>query len=114
MNQRRAERYPFKLSLEIIDLYKQDSIKIDEVNATIEVADISQFGLGFKTNVKLPIGYYFNASIQVSEGSTLHSVVRIVREGILENDIYFYGCEFVAVADVLSYIFDEIKEKSES
>jgi len=74
------------------------------------VVNISKSGIGFCSKSILPIGYYFNANIKMGEEETLHSVVEIVRSQ-LEGDTTTYGCAFVGMADVLSYLFEEYEQK---
>ncbi len=108
---RRAKRLPIKLSLEISDLYKQDYVHVININAPIKVLDISKAGIGFSSESKLPIGYYFNASINLGEKETLHSVIKIIRSQPLEDNLTMYGCEFIGMAEVLSFIFDAYEYK---
>ncbi|NLO10508.1 MAG: PilZ domain-containing protein [Clostridiales bacterium] len=108
---RRAKRMPIKLSLEISDLYKQDHVHVININAPIEVINISKSGIGFNSESILPVGYYFNASINLGEKETLHSVIKIIRSQPLEDRLTMYGCEFVGMAEILSFIFDAYEYK---
>lgn len=110
---RRAKRMPISLTLEVSDLYKQDNVKIPNINAPIEVINISKLGIGFKTESKLPIGYYFNANINLGGRETLHCVVKIIRSQPADDKYTIYGCEFVGMAEVLSFVFDAYGEKLE-
>lgn len=107
---RREKRLPITLSLEILNLYKQDNVKVENLNAPIDVVNISKSGIGFCTKSILPIGYYFDANIKMGEDTTIHSVVEIVRSQ-LEGDTTIYGCEFVGMADVLSFIFEDYEQQ---
>lgn len=60
---RREKRWPIELQLEISSLFKQDNVKVENINAPIEVFDVSKAGIGFRTKSVLPIGYYFNARL---------------------------------------------------
>lgn len=105
---RKAKRMPITLSLEILNLYKQDNVQVSNLHAPIEVTDISKTGMGFISESVLPLGYYFNANINLgNETDTLHCVIKIIRSQQEEGDKTSYGCEFVGMATVLSYIFDE-------
>ncbi|NLP33890.1 MAG: PilZ domain-containing protein [Clostridiales bacterium] len=104
---RRAKRMPVSLSLDIMNLYKQDNIQVKDINAPIEVVNISKMGIGFKSESILPVGYYFNATLQLNEEDALHCVIKIVRSQPLEGKMHMYGCEFVGMATILSYIFEE-------
>lgn len=103
---RRAKRMPIKLSLEISDLYKQDYVHVININAPIEVLNISKTGIGFSSESTLPLGYYFNASINLGKKETLHCVVKIIRCQPLDDKLTMYGCEFVGMAEILSFIFE--------
>lgn len=104
---RKAKRMPITLSLEINNLYKQDNVKVSDLHAPIDVTDISKTGIGFTTKSVLPTGYYFNANIKLGSDDILHCVVKIVRCQPEEDGTSIYGCEFVGMPDVLSYIFEE-------
>ena len=61
---RKNVRLPIKLKLEVSNLFKQDGVKIENLDAEIEVFDISKAGIGFMSLSKLPVNYYFNATIE--------------------------------------------------
>lgn len=75
---RREKRWPIELQLEISSLFKQDNVKVENINAPIEVFDVSKAGIGFRTKSVLPIGYYFNAGLVLGDQGTLNCVVRII------------------------------------
>ncbi len=107
---RRAKRLPVTLALEVCNLYKQDHVQVSDLHAPIEVVNVSRTGIGFRTKSILPIGYYFNASINLGSEDTLHSVVQIIRSQE-DGDQMIYGCEFVGMADVLSYVIEDYDKK---
>jgi len=104
---RRAKRMPISLKLKISELYKQDNVKISNINAPIEVVNISKIGIGFKSESILPVGYYFNTDINFGGMETIHTVVKIIRSQPIDDRLTMYGCEFVGMAEILSYIFEE-------
>ena len=53
---RREKRWPAKLNLEISNLFKQDHVKVENINAPIEVIDVSKAGIGFRSASVLPMG----------------------------------------------------------
>lgn len=109
---RRAKRMPILLSLEISNLYKQDNILVENLHAPIEIINISKAGMGFITESVLPLGFYFNANINLMNNEdTLRCVIKILRSQPVEDSKTMYGCEFVGMADILSYIFDEYDKK---
>jgi hypothetical protein len=107
---RRAKRLPVTLTLEICNLYKQDYVQVSDLHAPIDVVNISQSGIGFRTKSVLPIGFYFKANINLGTEDTLHSVVEIIRSQA-DGDEYIYGCTFVGMADVLSYVFEDYDKR---
>ncbi len=113
LEKRRSKRFIAKLDLEISSLFRQDNIKVEKMNAPITVVDVSRNGIGFHCASILPIGYYFNASLQLgTEDAKLFCVVKIVRSTDLGNGLYGYGCEYVGMAPVFSYIFDEFEHQA--
>lgn len=110
-DRRRAKRMPITMSLEILNLYKQDNVMVSNLHEPIEVIDISKTGMGFISKSILPIGYYFNANINMGSEDTLHCVIEIIRSQPAEDGNTIYGCEFVGMAAILSYIFDEYDER---
>ena len=110
---KRYKRLPVEIVLKISDLFKQDNLSIQNIEAPIVVKNISKTGIGFQTEAVLPVRYYFNADIKLgSENSCLYTVVQIVRAEKQEDQM-FYGCQFVGKADILDYIFDEFDKNFE-
>lgn len=104
---RKTRRYPIQLKLEISELFKQDNIKVEDVDAPIEVIDISKGGIGFKSISILPIGYYFNAKLELgTPENSLFCVIKIIRIDA-DGEKNIYGCEFVGIAPIFDYIFEE-------
>lgn len=74
---RREKRWPAKLNLEISNLFKQDHVKVENINAPIEVIDVSKAGIGFRSASVLPMGYYFNARLTLAENDSLNCVFEL-------------------------------------
>lgn len=125
---RREKRIELTLFLKISSLFKQDNVLVHDIEAPITVINISRGGIGFLSRSNLPIGFYFNACIQLGdEDAKLYCVVKIIRveevkdtsyvtynnEEKTGHSIYRYGCEFVGMAPVLSYIFDDFEKSME-
>lgn len=111
IEKRRSKRLSAHLFLDISSLFKQDNVKVENVHAPIEVINVSKNGIGFETESVLPVGYYFNAKLQLGPSdSVLHCVVQIIRCQEVENGKKQYGCEIVGSASVLNFIFDEYEE----
>lgn len=105
---RRYKRLPIQLNLEVSQLFKQDNNIIPDLNAEIHVFDINQAGIGFTTTAYLPEGYYFNATIMLeSSEQKILTVVKILNVTELDDGIYRYGCEFVGLAGIFNYVFDD-------
>lgn len=115
VERRKAKRLPVSLALEISGLYNQDNSLVENLNAPIEVVNISKLGIGFISESILPIAYYFNSSIKLNEDDTFHCVLKIIRkQPVDEADVFMYGCEFVGMPVVLSYIFEEYERRMEA
>lgn len=98
---RKHSRLPLKLELNISSLFKQDYELIPDINENIEIKNISKSGIGFTCGHELPLNYYFDAKIQLSEDKHFYAVLKIIRMEKTEG-VYFVGCEFVGLADILS------------
>ena len=105
---RRYKRLRIQQNLEVSQLFKQDNNIIPDLNAEIHVFDINQAGIGFTTTAYLPEGYYFNATIVLeSSEQKILTVVKILNVTELDDGIYRYGCEFVGLAGIFNYVFDD-------
>lgn len=107
---RRAKRLPVDITLRVETLYKQDNVKLEAVNETIEVTNISKTGVGFISLTELPLGFYFNARITIDDEKFFYSVLKIIRKDV-EGDHWHFGCEFVGLADVLSGCIDDYEKE---
>ncbi|MFZ5351894.1 MAG: PilZ domain-containing protein [Bacillota bacterium] len=101
VEKRKSNRLPLKLELTISNLFKQDYELISDINQSINVVNISKAGLGFTCSHELPLDYYFDAKIQLTDDKFFYAVLKIVRIE-KQEDRYFIGCEFVGLADILS------------
>jgi len=111
---RRSKRLDVDLTLNISNLFKQDNVFIKNIDSPIHVENISKHGIGFTSKAVLPMGYYFNAKIRLgSENSLLYTVVKIMRTFETEDDSIFYGCEFIGLAPILDFIFDDYESSIE-
>ena len=105
---RRYKRLPIQLNLEVSEVFKQDNNIISDLNAEIHVFDISKAGIGFTTQTYLPEGYYFNATIILENSDQkILTVVKILNVTQLDDGNYRYGCEFVGLAGIFNYLFDD-------
>ena len=105
---RRYKRLPIKLKLEVSNLFKQDGINVDAIDTEIEVFDISKAGIGFMSVSDLPIGYYFNATLEFeTTEEIILSVVKILHVAKIGDSGYRYGCEFVGLPSMYDHIFDD-------
>ncbi|MBR1598707.1 MAG: PilZ domain-containing protein [Lachnospiraceae bacterium] len=105
---RRYKRLPIQLNLEVSEVFKQDNDVITDLNAEIHVFDISKAGIGFTTTTYLPEGYYFNATIVLEQSDQkILTVVKILNVFKMDDGTYRYGCEFVGLAGIFNYLFDD-------
>ena len=105
-NERRKDkRVPIELHLEINHMFRQGEEAIDNLSAKIEVINISRSGIGFISKATLPVDYYFNAQITLTENDYFFSVIKINRKEQKNKDEYFYGAEFVGLG---SFFADKI------
>ena len=104
---RSSKRIDVNMTLKISDLFKQDNVKIENINAPITVTNLSKTGIGFETKALLPVGYYFNSKLTLgNENSLLYTVVQIVRVEAREDNMY-YGAKFIGLAPILDIIFED-------
>jgi hypothetical protein len=103
---RREKRWPADLKLEITSLFKQGNIKVENINAPIEIVDVSRAGIGFKTESMLPVDYYFNARLVLGKEDAMNCVIHILRQQKLESG-YLYGCEIVGAASIMDYVIND-------
>jgi len=107
---RRAKRLPVDIVLQVESLFKQDYVKLNEVNETIEVTNISKSGIGFRCKSEMPLDFYFNAKITIDDEKFFYSVVKIIRKE-QKGDHWYLGCEFVGLADVLTGCIDDYEKE---
>lgn len=104
---RKSKRINVDMALNISNIFRQDNVMIENIDAPIQVTNISKRGIGFETQAVLPIGYYFNAKITLgNQDSSLFTVVQIVRSEEKDGCLY-YGCEFIGLAPILDFIFED-------
>lgn len=78
---RRSKRIPITMHLDVSSLFKQDNVHVKNINAPIEITDISRNGIGFVTKSVLPIGFYFNSRLEFEKkNDSLNCVVQIVQK----------------------------------
>jgi len=105
---RRGKRIPVGMHLEISSVFKQNNVHVSNINAPIDVINISKYGIGFVTKSVLPIGFYFNSKLQFDdEKDCINCVVKIVRRKQCGDGTTVYGCEFVGMSPVFDYVFDD-------
>lgn len=111
---RRSKRLKANLTLNVSNLFKQDNVNIGSLSSPITVFDVSKHGIGFRSKDIIPLDYYFNATLRLgNDDDCIYCVVKIVRCIPGENGEYSYGCEYVGMAPILNYIFDEYAETAE-
>lgn len=110
-DRRRYKRISIDLHLGVDEVFKQDYIVIKDLNASVEVFDISRSGIGFISEASLPLGYYFRARINLGDGEFFSTVIRIVRAHIAEDDKMVYGAEFIGLAPFLADKVDNYENR---
>ncbi|MDO5154818.1 MAG: PilZ domain-containing protein [Eubacteriales bacterium] len=105
---RRYKRLPIQLHLEVSEIFKQNNEIVKDLDADITVFDISKAGIGFTTSTVIPDGYYFNATLQLDNTEQkLFTVVKTLHHTQIDDNTYRYGCEFVGLAGIFNFVFDE-------
>lgn len=112
MEKRKHVRVPINIDIIIDSVYNSGNEVKLLINKKIKIVNISKSGIGFLSDVELPLGYFFNARITFDEVRTFPAVFRVVRNQENEKEPkYTVGCEFVGLADILAaYIEDYEKE----
>ena len=64
---RRSKRIPVGMHLEVSSVFKQNNVYVSNINAPIEVVDISKYGIGFVSASVLPIGFYFDSRLKFED-----------------------------------------------
>lgn len=105
IEKRMNERQKVSMQLTISSLFRQNNIEVVNVEAPIEVINISKTGLAFKTDSILPLDYYFNAKLQFGndENSILYSIIKIIRATLPvseDDETTIYGCEIIGMTPV--------------
>ena len=111
---RRYKRLPIDLTLEVSEVFKQDHDIIENLDAQINIFDISKAGIGFTTSTFIPEGYYFNATIIFKNSNQkILTVVKILYRRQLDNGLYHYGCEFTGLAGIFDSVFSDYEKSIE-
>lgn len=112
---RRSKRIPIGMHLEVSSIFKQNNVHVSNINAPIDVVDISKHGIGFVSKSVLPIGFYFDSRLHFKDkNNSIKCVIRIVRRKKREDGLTLYGCEFVGMSPVFDYIFDDVEKEYNS
>ena len=113
--QRRNKRIPVTMNLEVSDIFKQDNVRVSNINAPIEVINISRGGIGFVAKSVLPVGFYFNSRLKFENSdNAINCVVQIIRQNKGEDGLYYYGCTFTGMPSIFDYIFEEMEQGYEN
>ena len=97
-DKRRATR--LEINAEIgIHLIPEVRSQKTTVTIPVNVFNISKSGMGFTCRREIPIGTFFNTTVVLWNKDQLDVVIKVVRSR-QEDQLYEYGCEFVALQDV--------------
>jgi c-di-GMP-binding flagellar brake protein YcgR len=110
-DRRKYKRIMIDLHIEVDEVFKQDYEVIKNLNASVEVFDISKAGIGFVSEASLPLGYYFRARINLGDGEFFIAVIRIVRAHLTEDNKMVYGAEFIGLAPFLADKVDNYESR---
>lgn len=114
MEKRKYVRVPTNIDLILDSVYNSGNEVTLNINKPIKIVNISKSGIGFTSQIELPIGYFFNARITFDEVRTFPAVLRVVRnqpKADDDEDEYIVGCEFVGLADILANYIDEYEKE---
>ncbi|MBP2027674.1 hypothetical protein J2Z35_001471 [Acetoanaerobium pronyense] len=98
---RKAPRIPYNAKFNVDSLFRENHDILNDIETEIEAFDISRRGLGFKSFVDLPLDFYFDVNLYLSESIHFFTVLKIIRKRQAEN-CFEYGCEFVGLAENLA------------
>lgn len=112
MEKRSYPRIPVTVQLSISEFYKKDKplSGVRDLNAPIQVTDISRAGFAFISECVLPVGYYFNANLghdDISQNEIL-TVIKIIHCRAVDADHYLYGCAFTTQPKNLEKFIDQL------
>jgi len=130
LEKRKHKRFDVSMKLVISSLFRQNKIKLINIDTPIEIVDFSKSGIGFRTTNILPIDYYFNAQLQFGddESATMYCIIKIIRADIPdieeeldendfdcafdgdENHMINYGCEIVGMSEIHEQILSQYTE----
>lgn len=111
LERRRNPRVNITLHLSISDLYRQNPAfaGLKNLDSPIEIIDISLSGIAFITECVLPVGYFFDATLEnPARKNKVFSGVKIIRSDTVDHTRYLYGCEFTHQPDNLQTFLAEI------
>lgn len=98
LEKRRCPRIPLQalqITLQVCDPYTPNPLETHRVEDTMELTNLSEYGIGFISKYILPIGYRFHALLNLGTGKDFFVTMNVVRSSDMEHDRYDYGCEFV-------------------
>ncbi len=119
---RRHKRTPVGIKVVIDSLYNQKSQDLGCMKEEIEIVNISESGIGFVSGFEFPLFNYFNARIVMDKDHYIFGVLKIIRkdeEAAASDEVkssskqYYYGCEFVGMADILSTVISDYAKKAQ-
>ena len=110
---RKSKRAPFNSKISIESFYKSGEKDTIKFTSEITIINISKTGIGFITEIELPLNHFFNSKIEIDEERTIFCVLKVVREKKI-NKGYQVGAEFVGLADIIGeYITEYVEEIDE-
>ncbi len=107
---RKFKRLPINLELAINELFKQDNDIIEQIDVDAHVINISKDGIGFKSDERVPLDYYFDCKIQFDDDDYFYGVLKVIREEEHEEGFFIYGCQFIGLAGFLAEKVDKYEK----
>ncbi len=117
VERRRNPRIPITLHLSICDLYRENEslTGLHNLNSPIRLTDISLSGIAFVSECVLPVGYFFNATLDTpNHEDKVFSLVKIIRSDTIDHNKYIYGCEFTNPPDNLHAFVENVTTASQT
>lgn len=89
-------RYNFSTEAYITNITKTSDKALN--SSRVNLYDISKSGVGFKSNVKLEIGYFYELKITLWGFNPIETVIQIVREE-KDNNKFDYGAILIGLTN---------------
>lgn len=96
MEERKSKRIELKATISICRLDDRNDAKMQDLD--VDVFDLSTKGIGFKSEIMLPVGSVFSTKITTWNKDVINAIVSVSR-CMQENNKYTIGGIFVGMSD---------------